>query len=87
MYKRLLAVGITVMLGISLFAGCTRWASKETLAEMEQACKAADDAEAKVGDLQNQLNALNAEKEKLSADVQSLQEQINKLPRKPERGE
>ncbi len=87
MYKRLIGLGALILFITGMFTtGCTRYASKELLAQMEQTCQAADEAEAKVAQLQSELEGLKAEKAKKEARIKELQERIKDLEsRKPTR--
>lgn len=85
MHKRLIAVGLLVIFGIGMLAGCG--ASKELIAQMEAACQAADDAEARLASLESQLQTLQAEKAAKEARVAELEQQLAELETaRPSRG-
>jgi peptidoglycan hydrolase CwlO-like protein len=77
MHKRLIAVGLLVIFGIGMLAGCG--ASKELIAQMEAACQAADDAEARLASLESQLQTLQSEKAAKEARVAELEQQLADL--------
>jgi len=86
MHKRLIALGVLVVFGLGLLAGCG--ASKQLIAEMEAACQAADDAEARLASLESQLQTLQSDKAEKEAYIQELEETIAELESaKPSRGE
>ncbi len=85
MHKRLLTLGFLVVVGFGLLAGCG--ASKALIAQMEAACQAADDAEARLANLETQLKALQSDKTAKETRVQELEQQISELENaKPSRG-
>ncbi len=77
MHKRLIALGLLVFVGIGLLAGCG--ASKELIAQMEAACQAADDAEARLASLESQLQTLQSEKAAKETRITELEEKIVEL--------
>jgi len=77
MHKRLIAMGLLVIFGFGLLAGCG--ASKALIAEMEAACQAADDAEARLSSLESQLQTLQSDKAAKEARIQELEQQIAEL--------
>ena len=77
MHKRLIAVGLLVVFGLGLLAGCG--ASKELIAQMEAACQSADDAEARLSSLETQLQSLQSDKTAKEAQIQELEQQIAEL--------
>lgn len=88
MHKRLIALSVLVVFGLGLvgsFAGCG--ASKELIAQMEAACQAADDAEARLASLESQLQTLQSEKAAKEARIQELEQKISELENtRPSRG-
>ncbi len=85
MHKRLIALGVLVVFGFGLLAGCG--ASKELIAQMETACQAADDAEARLASLESQLQTLQSDKAAKEVRIQELEEKIAELENaKPSRG-
>jgi peptidoglycan hydrolase CwlO-like protein len=85
MHKRLIALGVLVVVGFGLLAGCG--ASKALIAEMEAACQAADDAEARLASLESQLQTLQSDKAAKEARIQELEQKIAELENaKPSRG-
>lgn len=85
MHKRLIAVGLLVVFGLGMLAGCG--ASKELIAQMEAACQAADDAEARLSSLESQLSTLQSDKAAKEAQIQELEAEIAELENaKPSRG-
>ncbi len=86
MYKRLIGLGVLFLFIAGIFPGCTRYASKELLAQMEQTCQAADEAEAKLAQLQSELEGLKAEKATKEEKIKELEKKIADLEsRKPKR--
>lgn len=85
MHKRLIALGVLVVVGLGLLAGCG--ASKELIAQMEAACQAADDAEARLASLESQLQTLQSEKAAKEARIEELEARIEELENaRPSRG-
>lgn len=77
MHKRLIALSVLVVFALGLLAGCG--ASKELIAQMEAACQAADDAEARLASLESQLQTLQSEKAEKEARIQELEQKIAEL--------
>jgi peptidoglycan hydrolase CwlO-like protein len=85
MHKRLIALGVLVVFGLGLLAGCG--ASKQLIADMEAACQAADDAEARLASLESQLQTLQSDKTAKETRIQELEQKIAELESaKPSRG-
>lgn len=85
MYKHLTIVMLILMTG-GMFMGCPRYASPELLAQMEEACTAADEAEARLSELKSELEGLKTEKTAKESRIEELEKRIKELEaRKPVR--